>query len=83
VNPLSAFPWRSGDRSRALAILYEWLKATGAQMSEARMRITRIPKGADLVLNEVSGAPGFGSRPLKIKDGSSPVASLPCLRMIS
>ena len=24
------------------------------------MRLTRIPKGADLVLNKVSGAPGFG-----------------------
>jgi molybdopterin-biosynthesis enzyme MoeA-like protein len=44
---------------RALAILHEWVKATGAEMSEARMRMTRIPKGADLVLNEVSGAPGF------------------------
>jgi molybdenum cofactor synthesis domain-containing protein len=42
-----------------IAILHEWLKATGAEMSEARMRMTRIPKGADLVLNEVSGAPGF------------------------
>jgi molybdopterin-biosynthesis enzyme MoeA-like protein len=46
---------------RALAILHEWLKATGAEMSEARRRMTRIPKGADLVLNEVSGAPAFGS----------------------
>jgi hypothetical protein len=27
----------------ALAILHEWLKATGAEMSEARMRMTRIP----------------------------------------
>jgi molybdenum cofactor synthesis domain-containing protein len=44
---------------RALAILHEWLKATGAEMSGARMRMTRIPKGADLVLNPVSGAPGF------------------------
>jgi molybdopterin-biosynthesis enzyme MoeA-like protein len=44
---------------RALAILHEWLKATGAEMSEARRRMTRIPKGADLVLNEVSAAPGF------------------------
>ncbi len=44
---------------RALAILHEWLKATGAEMSEARRRMTRIPKDADLVLNEVSGAPGF------------------------
>src|SRR5437879_190112 len=45
--------------SRALAILHEWLKATGAEMTEARLRMTRIPKGADLVLNKVSGAPGF------------------------
>src|SRR6266498_3478678 len=44
---------------RALAILHEWLKATGAEMNEARMRMTRIPQGADLVLNPVSGAPGF------------------------
>src|SRR6266567_4384701 len=44
---------------RALAILHEWLKATGAEMNEARLRMTRIPKGADLVLNKVSGAPGF------------------------
>jgi molybdenum cofactor synthesis domain-containing protein len=44
---------------RALAILREWLKMTGAEMNEARLRMTRIPKGAELVLNKVSGAPGF------------------------
>jgi len=44
---------------RALAILHEWVKATGAEMNEARLRMTRIPKGAALVLNKVSGAPGF------------------------
>ncbi|HEY1365163.1 MAG TPA: molybdopterin-binding protein [Xanthobacteraceae bacterium] len=44
---------------RALAILHERLAATGAEMNEARLRMTRIPKGADLVLNKVSGAPGF------------------------
>jgi molybdenum cofactor synthesis domain-containing protein len=44
---------------RALAILQEWVKSTGVEMSQARMRMTRIPKGADLVLNKVSGAPGF------------------------
>src|SRR5499427_4539978 len=44
---------------RALAILHEWLKTTGAEMNEARLRLTRIPKGADLILNKVSGAPGF------------------------
>jgi molybdenum cofactor synthesis domain-containing protein len=44
---------------RALAILQERLAATGAEMNEARLRMTRIPKGADLVLNKVSGAPGI------------------------
>jgi molybdopterin-biosynthesis enzyme MoeA-like protein len=44
---------------RALAILHEWVKTTGAEMNEARMRMTRIPKGAELILNKVSGAPGF------------------------
>jgi molybdopterin-biosynthesis enzyme MoeA-like protein len=41
---------------RALAILHEWVKTTGAEMNEARLRMTRIPKGADLILNKVSGA---------------------------
>jgi molybdenum cofactor synthesis domain-containing protein len=44
---------------RALAILHEWVKTTGAAMNEARLRMTRIPKGANLILNQVSGAPGF------------------------
>jgi molybdenum cofactor synthesis domain-containing protein len=44
---------------RALAILKERLAATGGEMNEARLRMTRIPKGADLVLNKVSGAPGI------------------------
>src|SRR5499427_1181232 len=44
---------------RALAILHEWVQTTGAEMNEARLRLTRIPKGADLILNKVSGAPGF------------------------
>src|SRR5499433_1763243 len=44
---------------RALAILHEWVKTTGAEMNDARLRMTRIPKGAELILNKVSGAPGF------------------------
>ena len=44
---------------RALAILHEWVKTTGAEMNEVRLRMTRIPKGAELILNKVSGAPGF------------------------
>src|SRR5262249_49682964 len=32
---------------RALAILHEWVKTTGAEMNGARLRLTRIPKSAD------------------------------------
>src|SRR6516225_4694941 len=35
---------------RALAILQ--VKTTGAEMNEARLRMTRIPKGAELILNK-------------------------------
>ena len=48
-----------GYIAQYLTALHEWLKATGAEMNEARLRMTRIPKGAALVLNKVSGAPGF------------------------
>jgi molybdenum cofactor synthesis domain-containing protein len=44
---------------RAVAIMKERFAQTGAEMNEARMRMTRIPKGANLVHNTVSGAPGF------------------------
>src|SRR3989440_9842556 len=44
---------------RALAILQERLRATGAEMNEARLRMTRIPKGAELVINKGSGAAGI------------------------
>jgi molybdenum cofactor synthesis domain-containing protein len=44
---------------RAVALLEERFKQTGSEMNEARMRMTRIPAGADLVLNKVSAAPGF------------------------
>jgi len=44
---------------QAVAILKERLAKMGGELNEARMRMTRIPQGADLVLNKVSGAPGF------------------------
>ena len=40
---------------RALAILHEWVKTTAAEMNEAHLRMTRIPKGPDLILNKVVG----------------------------
>jgi molybdenum cofactor synthesis domain-containing protein len=44
---------------RALAIMRERVGAAGIEMNDARLRMTRIPEGADLVLNKVSGAPGM------------------------
>ena len=43
----------------AVAILKERLAKMGGELNEARMRMTRIPEGAALVHNKVSGAPGF------------------------
>jgi molybdenum cofactor synthesis domain-containing protein len=44
---------------RAVEILRARLGETGGVMNEARMRMTRMPAGAELVLNKISGAPGF------------------------
>ncbi len=44
---------------RARAILEERFAKTGTEMNEARLRMARIPQGAELVVNKVSGAPGF------------------------
>ena len=44
---------------RAVAILQARFDTMGTTMNEARMRMTRIPAGAELVLNKVSAAPGF------------------------
>ena len=43
----------------AVAIMKERVAKMGGELNEARMRMTRIPKGAALVANKVSGAPGF------------------------
>lgn len=43
----------------AVAILKERLAKTGGELNEARLRMARIPRGATLVANRVSGAPGF------------------------
>jgi len=44
---------------RAVEIMRARIAATGGVMNEARMRMTRVPVGGELVLNKVSGAPGF------------------------
>jgi molybdenum cofactor synthesis domain-containing protein len=44
---------------RAVEILKERMAKIGGELNEARLRMARIPKGAELVHNKVSGAPGF------------------------
>jgi molybdenum cofactor synthesis domain-containing protein len=44
---------------RAVELLRERLAITGGEMNEARLRMTRMPKGSELVLNKISAAPGF------------------------
>ena len=43
----------------AVAILKERMAKIGGELNEARLRMARIPYGAALVKNKVSGAPGF------------------------
>ncbi len=54
-----AFGVPIGYDPRAVALMKERFAATGTEMNEARMRMTRIPEGAALVHNKVSAAPGF------------------------
>ncbi|MFZ0422371.1 MAG: molybdopterin-binding protein [Xanthobacteraceae bacterium] len=44
---------------QALEIMRARVALTGGVMNEARLRMTRIPVGGELVLNKISGAPGF------------------------
>jgi molybdenum cofactor synthesis domain-containing protein len=43
----------------AVALLKERMAKIGGELNEARLRMARIPDGAELVVNKVSGAPGF------------------------
>ncbi len=52
-----AFGVKIGHDPRAVAMLRE--RFSEAELNEARMRMARIPEGADLVANPVSKAPGF------------------------
>ncbi|WP_196258747.1 competence/damage-inducible protein A [Pelagibacterium limicola] len=45
------------DQARAM-LEARW-KETGTEVTNARLRMARIPQGADLIVNAVSAAPGF------------------------
>jgi|UPI0006852F3B molybdopterin-biosynthesis enzyme MoeA-like protein len=44
---------------RAVALMQPVYAARGIELTSARLRMARIPAGADLVVNSVSAAPGF------------------------
>jgi molybdenum cofactor synthesis domain-containing protein len=44
---------------QAVELMRARVAETGGVMNEARMRMTRVPDGAELVLNKISAAPGF------------------------
>jgi len=44
---------------QAVAAMRERFAAAGTEMNEARMRMARVPDGAELVTNRISAAPGF------------------------
>jgi molybdenum cofactor synthesis domain-containing protein len=44
---------------RAVKLMTDRVTAAGGVMNEARMRMTRVPSGAELVENKISAAPGF------------------------
>ncbi|MFS2318122.1 competence/damage-inducible protein A [Maricaulis sp. D1M11] len=46
-------------RDDALAIIEEWYARTQTPLTESRKRMARIPDGASLIENPVTGAPGF------------------------
>jgi molybdenum cofactor synthesis domain-containing protein len=54
-----AFGCEIGVRDDARAILERWYEKTGTEITEARLRMARIPNGASLIENPVTGAPGF------------------------
>src|SRR6202034_400168 len=54
-----AFGATIGPHPEAVAMMEKRVAETGGVMNEARMRMTRVPAGAELVYNKVSAAPGF------------------------
>jgi molybdenum cofactor synthesis domain-containing protein len=55
----AAFNRPIGVRPDALAILEAYYAARDTDVNEGRRRMARIPEGATLIANPVSGAPGF------------------------
>jgi len=46
-------------RDDALAVIEDWYHKSGTPLNESRKRMARIPDGASMIVNPVTGAPGI------------------------
>ncbi len=65
----AAFDVHLGVRDDARAILQAHYDKSGLELNETRLRMARIPDGADLIDNPVSSAPGFSLRNVHVMAG--------------
>ena len=54
-----AFGMSIDVRADALEIIEDWYAKTRTPLTESRKRMARVPEGASLIKNPVTGAPGF------------------------
>jgi len=64
-----AFDAKVDIREDARALLEAHYAKTGSELNEARLRMARIPDGAELIDNPVSTAPGFKLRNVHVMAG--------------
>ncbi|WP_109260051.1 competence/damage-inducible protein A [Hyphobacterium indicum] len=55
----AAFNLHIDVRADALAIIEDWYAKSKTPLTESRKRMARVPEGASLIANPVTGAPGF------------------------
>lgn len=55
----AAFGLHIDVREDALSIIEEWYAKSKTPLTESRKRMARVPEGASLIANPVTGAPGF------------------------
>ncbi len=56
-------------RADARALLEAHYATTGTEINEARLRMARIPEGAELIENPISAAPGFSLKNVHVMAG--------------
>ncbi len=55
----AAFGLKIDVRADALALIEDWYARSKTPLTESRKRMARVPEGASLISNPVTGAPGF------------------------